>query len=352
MIFISMHLPSPNIPQAGQKLAYNRLKEYSQKYNIHLLSFFNNNEKDFCDDTDFSFCKSIELFSLTNLRRIVNFISNINLPVCLAIRKDYRVFASFHRLLRKLPQACIHIEYEQGAVYLDDKLRRDDTVVFHDVISQSVDRFRSSSANFFKKNYYGLQYYMLTKWEKKIIPKINNKVVLNNKDAVLIKKIANSSDGIKIEYPNVSEIFRSVSRNNPEKGAIIFWGAMNRFENIDAVKWFVQDIFPHVLEKNNSAKLYIVGANPLQDVLKLSSDNVIITGFVDNPVGYFEKAQVAIVPLRYGAGVKLKVIEALAANIDVVSTDVGAEGIIDDSGRLYVKNTPLDFANAIIDIIK
>jgi glycosyltransferase involved in cell wall biosynthesis len=75
-----------------------------------------------------------------------------------------------------------------------------------------------------------------------------------------------------------------------------------------------------------------------------------VTGFVNNPVPYFEKCTLAVVPLRLGAGIKVKVLECMEANMPVVSTTVGTEGI-ELRENVVVANDPLQFADAVIKIL-
>ncbi|WP_227525470.1 glycosyltransferase family 4 protein, partial [Klebsiella pneumoniae] len=88
--------------------------------------------------------------------------------------------------------------------------------------------------------------------------------MLNKKDETLVNQLSFQQANVEIDYPGVSEKFYLIKRNESliEKGSLMFWGAMNRKENIDAVQYFVCKIFPLILNSCPSAKFYIVGANP------------------------------------------------------------------------------------------
>ena len=105
------------------------------------------------------------------------------------------------------------------------------------------------------------------------------------------------------------------------------------------------------MNKEN-VKFYIVGANPTDEVKKLASDNIVVTGFVENPKDIFENMDISVVPLRLGAGVKIKVLESLASGLPVITTDVGAEGIIAQNGRdILIENDPKKFAEILNKLI-
>ncbi|HDC4344242.1 TPA: glycosyltransferase [Klebsiella quasipneumoniae subsp. similipneumoniae] len=347
LVFLSMHLPSPDVPQAGQKLAYERLVKLSQVYEVHLISFVNELEGEYFKPELYSKCKSRYFFKLSKWSRLLNVICNISKPSIISLRTDFRVKSKIEEILSQYPGAHIHIEYEQGGVYITNKMHGNVSLVFHDVISQSLERFAKQEDISLKKFFFTHQYEKLLVWEKEILKNIDQAIVLNNKDSLLIKELSPTSN-VLVDYPVVSDIFHSVKRDNIKPKTLLFWGAMNRRENVDAVMWFVKNIYPKILNVDNNYTLYIVGSNPTKEIIDLESDNIIVTGYVEDPIPYFEMAHVSIVPLRYGAGIKLKVIEALEAKLPVISTDVGAEGIENYSSLLYVANSEKEFRDAVL----
>jgi glycosyltransferase involved in cell wall biosynthesis len=173
--------------------------------------------------------------------------------------------------------------------------------------------------------------------------------VLNEKDKLLLQH--ENIQNVTIAFPKVDDWCYSIERNNIEPFSILFLGALNRFENQDAIIWFVDNMFPEIIKIYPNTKLYIVGGNPSNKIIGLQSENIEVTGFVDSLKIYFEKAHVAIVPLRYGAGVKIKTLETLAAKIPTISTTVGAEGIPSDN-NLLVCDTETLFVKKINSIFE
>ena len=120
---------------------------------------------------------------------------------------------------------------------------------------------------------------------------------------------------------------------------------MNRHENVDAAEWLIQKIFPLVKKNVPGLKLLIVGANPPYGLLKWQCKDITVTGYVEDPAEYFEKATLAVLPLRLGAGIKYKVLECLEAGLSIITTDVGAEGISHDS--IMIANNTDEFVKLI-----
>ncbi len=112
-----------------------------------------------------------------------------------------------------------------------------------------------------------------------------------------------------------------------ERRDIVFVGNFNHDPNEDAVVYFMEEIWPKVKQRLPDLRFYIVGNAPTEAVQSYVSDDVIVTGFVPEVIPYLLKAKAFVVPLRYGAGLKGKIGEALSCGIPVVTTSIGAEGM-------------------------
>ena len=133
---------------------------------------------------------------------------------------------------------------------------------------------------------------------------------------------------------------------------IMFVGGFAHGPNVDAVKWFAAEIFPSILEKYPNLVFYIVGSSPTEEILALASDNIVVKGFVSDEEleCLYRECRMAIVPLRYGAGMKGKVIEALYNKIPVVTTPIGAEGLEEYKNVLNVCSSAQEFAKCVEDL--
>lgn len=110
---------------------------------------------------------------------------------------------------------------------------------------------------------------------------------------------------------------------------MIFVGGFNHQPNEDGVLWFVKEVWPLIIKEIPGAKLYVIGSNPTEKVNKLANSQIIVTGFVsDEELGsLYNGARVFVAPLRYGAGVKGKIIEAMSYGVPIITTPIGAEGL-------------------------
>jgi polysaccharide biosynthesis protein PslH len=123
-----------------------------------------------------------------------------------------------------------------------------------------------------------------------------------------------------------------------EPGTIVFVGALDWPPNADAIRWFRTKVWSRVAQEEPTARWIVVGKNPPADIMHWPEEdrNIHVTGYVDDVRSDLQRASVVIVPLRSGGGMRLKILEAMAAGKAVVSTPMGAEGISARNGEEIV----------------
>jgi GT2 family glycosyltransferase/glycosyltransferase involved in cell wall biosynthesis/thioredoxin-like negative regulator of GroEL len=136
-----------------------------------------------------------------------------------------------------------------------------------------------------------------------------------------------------------------------DRSDFLFVGNFNHNPNVDAIIYFVNEIFPIIQKQLPNVKLYIVGNNPPKEITKLASEKIIVTGWVPDIKPYLEKCRVSVVPLRYGAGYKGKVCETLSFGLPMVATTIACEGIgVVNDIHSFVADDALSFANYAIEL--
>ncbi len=161
-----------------------------------------------------------------------------------------------------------------------------------------------------------------------------------------------------VHAPNVSaEVIPNIHPLLPDappfdaRRDILFVGGFPHTPNVDAVLYFCAEVWPFLKDRLSQARLFLVGNAPPDIVRSLASDRIIVTGYVPETLPYLQQCRVSIAPLRFGAGMKGKVGEALAAGIPVVATSVAAEGTGMVPGRdILVADDPIAFAEAVISV--
>jgi GT2 family glycosyltransferase/SAM-dependent methyltransferase len=138
------------------------------------------------------------------------------------------------------------------------------------------------------------------------------------------------------------------------RNGILFVAGFGHPPNVDAAFWFVNEVFLLIKMAMPSVKLFLVGSNPTEEVLRLEGPDVVVSGYVTDEklMEFYSKARVAVVPLRFGAGIKSKVVEALQQGIPLVTTSVGAQGLERLADVSLVVDSPELFAESVIDVLK
>lgn len=142
-------------------------------------------------------------------------------------------------------------------------------------------------------------------------------------------------------------IFEPQGRGLPfsRRKGIGFLGGYRHAPNVDAVMYFVSEIFPLIQRDIPGVSFYAIGSNPPQELKALQNENVHVMGFVDDLKPVLSGLRLAVAPLRYGAGLKGKIVTTLAHGVPTVTTSIGAEGMeLSDGTHVLIGDDPKTFA--------
>ena len=136
----------------------------------------------------------------------------------------------------------------------------------------------------------------------------------------------------------------------PQQPILFFLGGMHWPPNSDGVRWFLENIWPRLKSQLPNAKLNVIGKAPPSIVEEMA--DVHAPGYVENANLYWQNSRVFIVPLRSGGGMRVKILDAWAHGLPVVSTSIGAEGIAYTNGKdILIADAPVTFAEAIMRLL-
>ncbi|MEP6936774.1 MAG: glycosyltransferase [Chthoniobacterales bacterium] len=131
----------------------------------------------------------------------------------------------------------------------------------------------------------------------------------------------------------------------------LFIGSFQHTPNVDAVLYFVQEIYPFLRDRLAGAKFYVIGDKAPPSVIALASENVIITGLQSDVRPYFDSVKLSVAPLRWGAGVKGKINQSMSFGVPVVATSIAVEGMdLIDREEILVADAPEDFAQTLLEL--
>ncbi|GIK84393.1 MAG: glycosyl transferase family 1 [Patescibacteria group bacterium] len=135
---------------------------------------------------------------------------------------------------------------------------------------------------------------------------------------------------------------------------LLFIGGLGWPPNEDAIEWFINQMFPIILEKIPNVELHVVGKdNPILTHRLPKHTNIFLHGYQKDITPFLQKADIFILPFRMGGGVRIKSLTALSAGVPIVSTKLGVEGLKVKNNTHYLEaNTEIDFANSVITLLK
>jgi glycosyltransferase involved in cell wall biosynthesis len=155
-----------------------------------------------------------------------------------------------------------------------------------------------------------------------------------------------------VEIPDATDLQNTKLKQAAQRSIFLFVGDMQYPPNVDAVTHFAQRVLPRIHAEEPGDQFLIVGREPPASVRRLHNGRtLIVTGTVQDVSPYLQIAAVAVVPMRLGGGTRIKILEAMAHGVPVVSTSVGAEGLDVQSGRhLLLADEPDAFAKACLSV--
>jgi glycosyltransferase involved in cell wall biosynthesis len=231
-----------------------------------------------------------------------------------------------------------------------------DAVTILDAHNVEYDNFRRMSKlkwSFLRKKFYESEFKKVRSEEIEIFNRYDAVFATSERDKNIIEGHAKETKHFVIPNGVDTKFFKKNEQVKPAPFDIVFTGAMSYLPNQDGIMYFLDEIFPLIKNEVPEAKIYVVGSRPPEMLQKYASDDVIITGFVDDVRPYIDRSSVYVVPLNMGSGTRLKVLEAMSMKIPIVSTSIGCEGIeIEDGKNILVRNEPKEFANAVIELMK
>lgn len=161
--------------------------------------------------------------------------------------------------------------------------------------------------------------------------------------------MAHTVPGKRIEVvPTIHEL-HDRGKLFAERADLLFLGNLAHRPNSDGIHFLMKEIFPLIQKSLPGIKLYIVGDNASPEILAYASNHVRVTGYVADIAPLFEGCRVFVAPVRFGAGVKGKIGEAMSYGLPVVTTSIGAEGFGLTSGvNVMIADAPADFAATVV----
>jgi glycosyltransferase involved in cell wall biosynthesis len=256
-------------------------------------------------------------------------------------------------ILREETFDIIQLETLQMASYLDIIRKYSKAPVVlraHNIEHKIWQRIAENCPNPFKKLYINHLYKALKRFEISTLNKIDGIIAITPVDARNFDKLAHSSNIVSIPFGiNLDTLPENLVQ--PEEASLFHIGTMNWFPNEESIKWLISEVWPKVNQLLPDLELHLAGRYMPNWMLKISEPNITVDGEVPDVWEYMQRFSIMVVPLFSGSGIRIKIVEAMAAGKAIITTAIGAEGINYENGQhLIIAKDAKSFTDAIIKL--
>ena len=260
-----------------------------------------------------------------------------------------------HEYLTEEKPDVIHIDHLHMAWMYDVIRKYSDAPVIlreHNVEMQIMKRFYEKQKNPLLKLYSWLQYRKFITYEPETCAQFEGVAAITAEDEAILLGMNKNIRTSVIPFGVDGTLLNSPLSDSVAPYSMFHIGSIRWLPNGDALSWFLQEILPLVLEKQPEARLFIYGAHSDKAEIPANVAHAVSAiGYVDDLWEAIKDKRIGVVPLRIGGGMRVKIVELMAAGKLIVSTSVGKEGIpLMDGVTGLVGDSPQEFAQKILDV--
>lgn len=222
----------------------------------------------------------------------------------------------------------------------------------HNIENEIWFRMASNTENFFKRKYLKILANRIKEMELEFMRISDVNIPITIRDAEYISKISEAPCHISPVGLNLQQLHSF--KNEKFFSSIFFIGALDWIPNQEGILWFVENVWPQILESGISCPLEVAGRNcPEWLKEKLSAiPQLVFHGEVENAYTFMNERALMIVPLFSGSGMRVKIIEGMALGKAIISTSIGAEGIpVTNNENIFITDSPESFAQTILMLV-
>ncbi len=363
ILWLSHFVPYP--PKGGCfQRSHNLLKEVARGNDVYLVALRNKTSSHPISEMEMAktelekFCKQVHLIDISS--RISGFSLTTLAMKSLFQRKPLSVtmyrFEEMRRCIKKVIGGVrfdvIHYDTISLAEYIQDVGGVYNVLNHHGVESFMMRRRVEHEPNPLKKLFYLVESRKLRQYEEENCVKFDLNIAVSVLDKSMLEEIAPSArfeiveNGVDIRYfyPGIDYF---------GKDRLIFAGRLDQYSNRDAILHFCTRVWPLVRDAIPEMHLTIIGSNPPPRLTDIANNDrrIELLGYVDDVRPYFARAMAVVCPIRDGGGTRVKILDAMAMGMPIISTTIGCEGIdVAPGADLLIADTPDEFLKKIWEL--
>ena len=354
ILMLTPYLPYP-LMSGGQTRSYNLIKNLSGKHEITLFSLIKNEEEKKYIPNLSKYCKKVRVFNRSKspwtVRNIL--LTGLGPYPFLVIRnlaQEEKVAIKDELLKEKYD--LIHAE----TFYVMPHIPKTDVPIL--LVEQTIEylvykHYVEEQAPALLRPLLWADVLKLRYWETYFWKQAKKVVAMSESDRTEMKKLVS---GLAIDIvPNGIDInyFSGKEKSYGEEKRVLYVGNFTWLQNTEAVKILVQKVWPTIKKEVSNVKLWIVGTHMSQEIKNLKANDVEVSEGLEDIRDAYKEASVLVAPIKGPGGTRLKILEAMASALPVVTTSVGAEGLGVTAGKeALIEDNLSDLAKSAIRVLK
>jgi sugar transferase (PEP-CTERM/EpsH1 system associated) len=267
-----------------------------------------------------------------------------NLPFQVEYFLDRKNKKKIEAIIQDFNPNHIYCQLIRTAEYVKNLFQFDKTIDYMDAFSAAAMR-RAKTEKGLNKIFWKIESGRVKNYERSIFDYFKHHAIITEQDRNLLAIPSNQKITI---VPNGVDTSHFKNSNQNKKYDLVFAGNMNYPPNIAAAIFLVEEILPKLLSQFPNVTLLIAGANPSSDVQNLASENVTVSGWMNDIREAYCESRVFVAPMFIGAGMQNKILEAMSSELPVITTSLAAEAFPEKKlSKLIEANTAFEFVKAI-----
>jgi len=334
----------------GDKLrAYHHIKELSKNHEIILCALSDEKIHPEAIPELNKYCSKVYIFKLKWHSVFLNVFKALfnGKPLQVGYFYDNKIKQEIDKIIKDTQPDHIFCQLIRVTEYIkSSKIPK--TLDYQDVFSKGVER-RMNTTSFIFKPVFKLEYKRLLKYEANIFDCFNNKMIISKPDRDLIPH--KNKDDIYIIHNGVDQSFFTPQQAE-KKYDLIFTGNMAYPPNINAAEYLINKILPELKLYKPDIKVLIAGARPVSKIRKMQSENVQITGWVEDIRICYAQSKIFIAPMQIGTGLQNKLLEAMAMQLPCVSSEMANRALDATDGKeILLGHEPEEYVKHILHLL-
>jgi sugar transferase (PEP-CTERM/EpsH1 system associated) len=357
VLFLSQVLPYPL--DGGPKLrAYYVLRHLAARHDVTLVAFAGRSEELTHVEHLASFCKEVYPV-VRNRSRVRDGLALVQSmlddhPLMIRRHHEQGMAHLIEGLLDSGHYDVIHVDQLKMGQYVSHVRTLPKLIDKHNAYADVVRGVAETERNLPRRWVARLEWPRLARYEGWLCRQFDHVLTVTEEDGQRLQEWAGQPLDLTVMPIAGNPDDRPPVRRTPGARDILSVGAMFYPPNVDGTLWFTREVYPLIREELPDARLWLVGGRPAPAVRRLARHpGIEVTGYVEDLLPYLERSAVWIAPLRFGSGMRVKILDAMTWGIPVVSTTLGCQGIAATPGEeMLVADDPPAFAGHVVRVIE